>query len=173
MEYFDLYTFDRKPMDKKILRGSPIPRGAYHLVVQIMTINNKGEILLTQRAHGKSSAGKWECTGGCAVAGETTKQAAVRELFEETGISTDEDQLSYTWTLHGDSMLLDFFITWQDVRLEALRLQPSEVSAAKWVSFERMAEMVRSGQIIPTVTKWFYSRYDELRRCAAGESENC
>lgn len=172
MEYFDLYTFDRKPIGKKILRGAPIPRGAYHLVVQIMTINKKGEILLTQRTQGKSSAGKWECTGGCAIAGETAKQAAARELFEETGIRAEESQLNYAWTLHGDSMLLDFFITRQDARLESLRLQPSEVSAAKWVSFERMAEMVRAGQIIPTVTKWFYACHEQLRRCAVGERMN-
>lgn len=172
MEYFDLYTYDRKPLGKKILRGSQIPRGAYHLVVQIMTINKNGEILLTQRAQGKSSAGKWECTGGCAVAGETAKQAAARELFEETGISVDENQLSYAWSLHGDSMLLDFFITWQDARLESLRLQPAEVSAAKWVSFERMAEMVRAGQIIPTVSKWFYVCQDQLRRCTAMNTVN-
>lgn len=163
MEYFDLYTADRRPLGQKILRGSPIPRGTYHIVVQIMTVNRDGRILLTQRAQGKSGAGRWECTGGCAVSGETSRQAAARELFEETGIRALPQSLEHVWTLKGDSMLLDFYATRQDIRLEDMRLQPAEVSAAKWVSFRRMEEMVRTGQTIATVTKWFYACYDSLR----------
>lgn len=166
MEYFDLYTADRQPTGQRIMRGSPIPRGTYHIVVQIMTINKDGKILLTQRAQGKSGAGKWECTGGCAVSGETSRQAAARELFEETGIRADRNTLEHMWTLKGDSMLLDFYATHQDISLEAMRLQPAEVSAAKWVSFERMEEMVRSGQTIATVTKWFYACRDKLHSSA-------
>lgn len=163
MEYFDLYTADRRPLGQKILRGSPIPRGTYHIVVQIMTVNRDGRILLTQRAQGKSGAGRWECTGGCAVSGETSRQAAARELFEETGIRALPQSLEHVWTLKGDSMLLDFYATRQDIRLEDMRLQPAEVSAAKWVSFRRMEEMVRTGQTIATVTKWFYACYGSLR----------
>ncbi len=163
MEYFDLYTADRRQLGQKILRGSPLPRGTYHIVVQIMTVNRDGRILLTQRAQGKSGAGRWECTGGCAVSGETSRQAAARELFEETGIRALPQSLEHIWTLKGDSMLLDFYATRQDIRLEDMRLQPAEVSAAKWVSFRRMEEMVRTGQTIATVTKWFYACYDSLR----------
>ena len=61
MEFFDLYTVNRKPLGKKIMRGVPIPRGEYHIVVQVMTINHSGEILLTQRVPEKTSGGKWEC----------------------------------------------------------------------------------------------------------------
>ena len=82
MEYFDLYTVDRRPLGRRIQRGAPVPHGEYHIVVQIMTINNKGEILLTQRVPEKTSGGKWECSGGCAVAGESSRDAAVRELYE-------------------------------------------------------------------------------------------
>lgn len=163
MEYFDLYSADRQPLGRRILRGSPIPRGTYHIVVQVMTVNMDGRILLTQRAQGKSGAGRWECTGGCAVSGETSRQAAARELFEETGIRAQPQSLQHIWTMRGDTMLLDFYITQQNVRLEDMRLQPTEVSAAKWVSFERMEEMVRAGHTIPTVTKWFFACRDVLR----------
>ena len=85
-EYFDLYTADRRRLGRKIQRGAPIPHGEYHIVVQIMSVNSRGEILLTQRVPEKTSGGRWECSGGCAISGETIREAAVRELFEETGI---------------------------------------------------------------------------------------
>ena len=163
MEYFDLYTADRQPLGYKIQRGAPIPRGEYHIVVQIMTVNRKGEVLLTQRVPEKTSGGKWECSGGCAVTGETSQQAAVRELREETGLAVTPEDISLEWTLTTDSMLRDFYIVTKDARLESLRLQATEVCAAKWVSFERLEEMVRAGQTTRTVAKWLDNRRDELR----------
>ncbi|MGN1423507.1 MAG: NUDIX domain-containing protein [Oscillospiraceae bacterium] len=168
MEYFDLYTVDRRPLGRRIQRGAPVPHGEYHIVVQIMTINNKGEILLTQRVPEKTSGGKWECSGGCAVAGESSREAAVRELYEETGIRARTDEIRLVWTLTTDSMLRDFYIVNKDVSLSALRLQATEVCAAKWVSFDRLEEMTENGQTTRTVTKWLDSRRDELRSLTGG-----
>lgn len=162
MEFFDLYSVNRQPLGRKVLRGAPIPHGEYHIVVQVMTINGSGEILLTQRVPEKTSGGKWECSGGCAVAGETSREAAVRELFEETGIRADENEIELEWSLTTDSMFRDFYILEKDVPLSALRLQSIEVCAAKWVSFERLCEMARSGQTTRTVARWLDNRGAEL-----------
>lgn len=162
MEFFDLYSVNRQPLGRKVLRGAPIPHGEYHIVVQVMTINTNGEILLTQRVPEKTSGGKWECSGGCAVSGETSREAAVRELFEETGIRADEDELDLEWSLTTDSMLRDFYILVKDVPLSAMHLQSIEVCAAKWVSFERLCEMARCGQTTRTVARWLDNRGTEL-----------
>lgn len=146
------------------MRGAPIPRGEYHIVVQVMTINRKGEILLTQRVPEKTSGGKWECSGGCAVSGETGREAAVRELFEETGIQAGENELMLEWTLTTDSMIRDFFVLVKDVPLSAMRLQAIEVCAAKWVSFERLCEMSRTGQTTRTITRWLENRSIDIKR---------
>lgn len=164
MEYFDLYTSARRPLGRRVLRGAPIPRGEYHIVVQVMTINHKGEILLTQRVPQKTSGGKWECSGGCAVAGETSREAAVRELFEETGISAEEHELVPEWTLTTDSMLRDFYVLVKDVPLSKLRLQTIEVCAAKWVTLDRLYEMAHLGQTTRTVAKWLDNRGFELEK---------
>lgn len=163
-EFFDLYTVDRRSLGRKIQRGAPIPRGEYHIVVQIMSVNSRGEILLTQRVPEKTSGGKWECSGGCAVSGETSREAAVRELFEETGIRAEPAEIILEWTLVTDSMLRDFYIVHKNVGLEGLVLQSTEVCAAKWVSFDRLKEMSENGQTTRTVTKWLEERGDELRR---------
>lgn len=162
MEYFDLYSVDRQPLGRSIRRGAPIPRGEYHIVVQVMTINRKGEILLTQRVPEKTSGGKWECSGGCAISGENSKSAAVRELFEETGIRAYENELRPEWTITTDSMLRDFYILVKDVPLSKLHLQSEEVCAAKWVSFDRLCELSSLGQTTRTVTRWLRERGYEL-----------
>lgn len=158
-----MYTADRQPLGHKIQRGAPIPRGEYHIVVQIMTVNRKGEILLTQRVPEKTSGGKWECSGGCAISGETSREAAVRELREETGLIVTPDEIDVEWTLTTDSMLRDFYIVTKDARLESLKLQITEVCAAKWVSFDRLEEMVHTGQTTRTVAKWMENRREALK----------
>lgn len=163
-EYFDLYTADRRRVGRRIQRGAPVPHGEYHIVVQIMTVNSRGEILLTQRVPEKTSGGRWECSGGCAISGETSREAAVRELFEETGIRANTAEISLEWTLTTESMLRDFYIVHKDVLLERLVLQSAEVCAAKWVTFDRLREMAFGGQTTRTVARWLENRGGDLRR---------
>lgn len=161
-EYFDLYTADRKALGRKIQRGAPIPKGEYHIVVQVMTINDNGEILLTQRVPQKTSGGRWECSGGCAISGETSLNAAIRELYEETGIRADPDEINLEWSLTTDSMLRDFYIVNKNIPLQSIRLQSAEVCAAKWVSLQRLEEMINSGQTTRTVAKWLANRRESI-----------
>lgn len=163
-EYFDLYSADRRKLGRQIRRGAPIPPGEYHIVVQIMTINDNGEILLTQRVPQKSSGGKWECSGGCAISGETSKEAAVRELFEETGIRAYPSEISLEWSIVTESMFRDFYVVNKSVALDKLVLQFEEVCAAKWVSYDRLCEMAESGETTKTVVKWLGARGNDIKR---------
>lgn len=163
-EYFDLYTADRRRLGRRIQRGAPVPHGEYHIVVQIMTVNSRGEILLTQRVPEKTSGGRWECSGGCAISGETSREAAVRELFEETGIRANTAEISLEWTLTTESMLRDFYMVHRNIPLEDLVLQSAEVCAAKWVTFDRLREMAMSGQTTRTVARWLENRGGDLHR---------
>lgn len=63
------------------------------LVVAAILINEKNEILLTQRPEGKSLAGLWEFPGGKIEPDESPEEALVRELKEEIGIKAQEEDL--------------------------------------------------------------------------------
>ena len=92
-------------------------------------------------------------------------QAAVRELFEETGIRAFSSEIDLEWTMTTDSMLRDFYIVHKDVPLDRLVLQSSEVCAAKWVTYDRLCDMADNGQTTRTVARWLEIRGDDIRRC--------
>jgi 8-oxo-dGTP diphosphatase len=48
-----------------------------------------GRVLITERPPGKHMAGRWEFPGGKLEAGESEREALVRELREELGIEVD------------------------------------------------------------------------------------
>ena len=82
--------------------------GEYHIVVEVWTVNNDGEILLTLRHPDKKEYPNFlENTGGSTVAGETSREGAVRELFEETGIVAAENELFYLGTNIGKAAFID------------------------------------------------------------------
>ena len=54
-------------------------------VVAVVCVNSKNEILLIKRAQ-QPSVGKWALPSGFIELHEPSQKAAVRELFEETGV---------------------------------------------------------------------------------------
>ena len=70
-ELWDLLDEDGMPVGATHVRGEAMPHGAYHRVVEIFTLNSKGEMLVTKRSPEKKPyPNMWEITGGAVVAGE-------------------------------------------------------------------------------------------------------
>ncbi len=156
MELWDLYDRNRKPLNKLHKRGEPIPTGAYHIAVSIMTVNSKGEILITLRSAGKHPyPNMWEITAGSVVAGEDSRTAAKRELAEETGIVVDDSELKFIHTNINShsSGFMDMYIVRKDV--DSVRLQKGETEAAKWVTVEEFDRLIESGKVAPPVVRRF------------------
>ncbi|MGB4758727.1 MAG: NUDIX domain-containing protein [Candidatus Saccharimonadales bacterium] len=113
-------------------------------VAILWLINEKGEILLSQRAATMTSnAGVWgPSVSGKIDEGETAQAAAVREANEELGII--EPELATIQHLHDASHvtssgeLREFSVFYAEVSsgiTDALALEPTEVAAVKWVTF--------------------------------------
>lgn len=161
-EYWDLYDKNRKPLNRTHERGLPLPKGAYHVVVAIWTINSKGEILLTQRDKSKPYPLKWESTAGSVLAGETSVAGAVRELFEETGIVTEGEKLTLILThISGDSFW-DTYILHHDAEINDLKMQPGETVAAKWVTVDEVRKLIATGELPAPIKKRFQQTEHDL-----------
>ena len=151
MEQWDLYTPDRERTGAAILRGQPIPQGLYHLSVSVWIVNSQGEFLLSQRHPDKTYPLCWECTGGCALAGETSLQAAVREVREELGLCLDPREGRCIRRTRRERQQ-DFYDVWlfrRDVLLQELTLQPSEVIRAQWAGPAALLRLSRAGKLHP------------------------
>ena len=109
MEYNDIYDKHRNLTGKLHLRGTPWGIGEYGLVVCVWVYDGKGKLLLTRRAKEKSFAGTWENSGGAAQAGESSRQAIARELFEETGIRAAEEDFELLSTGKHRNTHYDFY----------------------------------------------------------------
>jgi len=79
--------------------------------------------------------------------GETEKQAAVREFFEETGLSTSEADISefpnnfYSAVLERKNGPEEWSIKFFKVDKYTGELKPSEEAIPEWVPLERLKEM--------------------------------
>ena len=151
MELWDLYDHDRNPTGETHERGKPVPKGRYHLVVHVVIFNSAGQMLIQQRQPFKEGwPNLWDVTvGGSAVAGDTSRTAAERETLEELGLVIDLTDELPRMTLPFDSGFDDIYILTQDVDLDALTLQESEVQAVKWASEEDILAIMADGQFLP------------------------
>ena len=150
-EYWDLYDADRKPLGRTIKRGDAFAEGEYYVCCEIWVQNSEGKFLMTQRHPDKKAGGLWEFTGGGVLAGETTKQAAVREVQEELGLQIEEQELSLLEVYQHKNYFMDIFVVKKDVEVSTLTLQADEVVDAKWVSHEELLQMIEEKQTVWSV----------------------
>ncbi len=148
MELWDLYDENRQALGRTHRRGEELKDGENHTVVAIWVVNSRQEILMTLRHPEKEEyPNKWENTGGSALAGESSKEGAVRELFEETGIRVTEEDLFLLGTTKESTAFVDLYVTRKDVSLSYLIMQEGETVGAKWVSLEELDQHIQDGSL--------------------------
>lgn len=155
MEYNDIYDRNRRRTGRLHLRGTPWRRGEFGLIVCVWVYDGKGNILLTRRAPEKSYPGTWENSGGAAKAGESSRQAIARELFEETGIKARKNDFELLDSRRDRDAFFDFYCLKNDTPVQNVILQPGETIDAKWVTFEQMHQMIKKREICRVIAKQF------------------
>lgn len=88
MELWDIYDSNKQPTGRTMKRNDwHMQDGDYHLTVLALVKTPEGRLLITQRKADKEWAPlKWEIPGGGVRAGETSEEAVLREVQEETGL---------------------------------------------------------------------------------------
>lgn len=147
-EYWDLYDHERKPLGRIHQRGLPLGEGEYHVVVSVWTVNQDGKILITLRSEEKELfPGHWENTAGSVMRGETSLDAALRELREETGIEASPEEITCLGTVLKVTSFVDIFLVRKMLDPDSIQLQKGETTAYRWVSYDELKEMDRQGKL--------------------------
>ena len=163
MEWNDIYDENRNLTGRVHRRGSTWKPGEYGVVVCVWVYDGTGHLLLTRRAKGKSFAGTWENSGGAVKAGETSRQAVARELFEETGIRANPEEFEYLDTDCDRNMFYDHYCLHRRVSLKDIVLLPGETDGVMWASFGKVHWMIRTGKICKIIGSQFRRQEKALR----------
>jgi 8-oxo-dGTP pyrophosphatase MutT (NUDIX family) len=91
----------------------------------------------------------WDITaGGSALSGDTSNEAASRELREEVGIDVDLTDVRPAMTIYFDGGFNDIYTINMDVDIDSLQLQESEVAEVKWATEEEILEMLKNKEFV-------------------------
>ncbi len=162
MEYWDIYDADKKPTGRTMKRNDWILQdGEYHLSVLGVVVRPDGRFLITKRIETKHWApGWWEVSGGGVRAGETSEEAVIREVGEETGldISGCERQLLLTYHREnpgeGDNYFVDVYRIVMNFDEQDVRLQEEEATDFRLATLQEIEELAAAG---------IFLHYDSIR----------
>lgn len=150
-ELWDVYDINRRLTGRLHRRGDQMDEGDYHLVVHVCIFNSENQLLIQQRQPWKKGwPNMWDLSAaGSAVAGDTSQNAAEREVKEELGLVINLSNERPRFTINFPNGFDDYYMITQDVNIEELQLQEEEVQAVKWVEQQELMQMVEDGEMVP------------------------
>lgn len=156
-EIWDAYDKFGNKLGFDLVRGEPIPEGAYHIVVEIYTVTENNEVLVTQRHKNKTWALKWEITGGSILKGETPEQGALRELREETGIEVLNPDLNmvYSYINKNSSSIYNCFIVFINKEKTTIQLQEGETIDYSYLPYEKFKKFIQTDEYVNSLRERF------------------
>lgn len=163
MEMWDLYKRDGSRTDIKYDRHCcfEIPNGLYHLSCEVLVRHTDGDYLIMQRSYDKKDyPGYYEASaGGAALSGETPVECIKRELFEETGIISDNFEKIAFNIFDDDKCLFYSYIAVTNILKDNIVLQAGETISYKWLNKKDFTDFINSENSISRQVKRYKSYF--------------
>lgn len=161
-EFWDVYDITRCKSGKLCQRDNEVlVGGEYHLAALVWLFNRQGQALLQKRASTKKLyPGYWSITGGAALAGESSRACASREVFEELGIKIAENELHKVLELCFPvrHVMFDvFYYVIDDEKIDC-SLQSDEVDEIMWADEKVIHELLVGHQFYDVGTMCAYNK---------------
>ncbi len=169
MELWDIYDKNKKRTGRTMKRNDwCLKDGEYHLTVLGVIARPDGTFLITKRVMSKAWApGWWEVSGGAAMAGEESKDAVKREIFEETGLDVTGWDGGYLFTYQrenpgeGDNYFVDVYRFVSDFEESDVHIQEEETDGFMLATLEQIQAFARDG---------IFLHYDSIKEAFIMES---
>ena len=137
--------------------------GLRHRSVHIWILNQQNEILLQYRSENMENyPNMWDISvAGHVSSGETSKQAALREIEEEISLKLTESDLEFIATVqqyvvlnnatYFDHTFNDIYIVRLDYTPEKLKAQEEEIKALQWFKVDQLKTFIteKRSDIVP------------------------
>ncbi len=153
MERWDIYDADRRLTGRTMGKNEWILQdGEYHLTVLGVVRHVDGRFLITRRVLTKAwAAGWWEVPGGAVQAGECSREAVNREVWEETGLDVSGCEGGPLLVYHrenpgeGDNYFVDCYRFTLDFAPEQVRIRSNEALEFKLATLDEIKELAAQG----------------------------
>ncbi len=157
MELWDLYTEDRIKTGESHVRGNPLPKGRYHLVVNVWIKNSDGKYLISKRAKTRPKYPlKFEPVAGAILKNESSINGAVRETKEEIGVDLNLNAGKLVCTLNRSTInsILDVWLFKYDGEVDLKNATTDEVESVDWMSKEDIYQLCDSGLFVQHISEY-------------------
>jgi 8-oxo-dGTP pyrophosphatase MutT (NUDIX family) len=163
MEMWDIYDSEKNLTGRTMKKNDWILKdGEYHLTVLGVVANKNGRILITKRVMTKPWApGWWEVSGGAAQAGESSREAVLREVREETGLDVSNWDGGYLFSYkrenpgEGDNYFVDIYRFIADFDEKDIHLQKEETDGYMLATPEEIKNLGEQG---------IFLHYDSIKK---------
>lgn len=144
--------------------SAPKPNKPNHIGVAVM-IEYNDQILLEQRV----DSNRWAFIGGGLKIDEDLISCAIREVFEETGLSLSEDQLQFSGIYDDPSRIAEYpdgnilriitSVYWVELTTRPLSNRSSESRALKFFSKDELKQLEIAETHIPIMQSYVNLKY--------------
>ena len=155
-EYQDIYDIHRNLTGRTVQRGKPRKADEFILVIHLLLFDKQGRFLVQKRVKNKASwPDMWDISlGGIAQTGDDSRAAVTREAEEELGLHLDFTDTEPIFSFRNYNIWDDYWIAQIDSENLELKLQPEEVTEAKWVTKPEWEALLHTHQVIPYLFQW-------------------
>lgn len=178
-EMVEVWSADGAPSGEIRLKSEVHLQGLYHATIHLWLYTGNGKVLFQKRADSKKNfPGLWDVSvAGHVSAGESIREAMVRECREELGLTINADEPKLLGIFkeehdHGpdyrDREFHHCFLLKLESAPEQLKLQHSEVAAARWVPLTKCAEeiwgLANPGAYVPHPVSYYKEVFRAIRK---------
>jgi NADH pyrophosphatase NudC (nudix superfamily) len=147
-EYIDLYDKNMQKTDRIIsrLKEKELPEDMHILVSALIIKNYAGKIMLQLTSEEKGNI--YSLPSGHVLHGESSREAIVREIYEEQGIVILKDDIMFVERrLANRIAIFDIYYIEGDYKKEEMKLQKEEVADVIWFTIDEIDDLYNKKRI--------------------------
>lgn len=165
MELWDAYNKNEEKTGTDLAQGDELPKGVYHLVVEVLVQHKDGTYLLVKQDEQADVYPGYEDFGisGNVLKGETALYGAHRKLQESTGIKADRLKLLYHLISEAQHAIYYGYLCVTNCSKDSVNIPEGGAPMCRWVSEEELLKFYDSDKCIPTKKLHLADYIDYLR----------